>query len=103
MPSPSDSPDRQSLAPKGTARAIRQFFARDSRENLWALLDFLDARPALKKALLIGLPALVIAVGFGAWGYQHWARTNAVRIVRQWLDAGRLDQAGKAVQDALAS
>jgi len=104
MPSPSDPPDPQSPgSPRRIARALRLFSARDSREHLWALLDFLDARPALKRTLLIGLPALVIAVGFGAWGYHHWARTNAIRIARQWLDAGRLDQAGKAVQDALAT
>jgi predicted Zn-dependent protease len=75
--------------------------ARDSREHLWALLDSLDARPALKRALLIGLPALVVAAGLGVWGYGHWSRSNAVRIAQQWLDAGRLDRAGTAIQDAL--
>jgi hypothetical protein len=77
--------------------------ARDARDHLWALLDLLDARPALKKTLLIGLPAFLIAVGFGIWGYQHWARTNSLRIARQWLDAGRLDRAGIAVKDALSA
>jgi len=77
--------------------------ARDSREHFWALLDLLDARPALKKTLLIGVPAFAIAVGFGVWGYHHWARTNAIRIARQWLDADRLDRAGIAIQDALAT
>jgi predicted Zn-dependent protease len=75
--------------------------ARDSREHLWAVLDTLDARPALKKAILIGLPALIIAAGLGIWGYQRWSRTNAIRIARQWLDAGRLDRASIAIQDAL--
>jgi hypothetical protein len=77
--------------------------ARSPREHLWAFLDHLDERPGLKKALLIGLPAIVIAIGFGAWGYERWARTNSIRIARQWLDAGRLDQAGVAVQDALTT
>jgi predicted Zn-dependent protease len=75
--------------------------ARPAREHMWALLDSLDARPALKKALLIGLPALAVAAGLGTWGYEHWARSNAVRIAQQWLDAGRLDRAGIAIQDAL--
>jgi predicted Zn-dependent protease len=77
--------------------------ARSPREHLWAVLDHLDARPALKRTLLIGLPAVVIVVGLGAWGYRHWARTNSVRIARQWLDAGRLDRAGSAVRDALTT
>lgn len=77
--------------------------AHDSRQHLWALLDFLDARPVLKRTLLIGVPVLVVAAGFGAWGYQQWARTNSIRIARQWLDAGRLDRAGIAVQNALAA
>jgi predicted Zn-dependent protease len=75
--------------------------ARDSREHLWAFLDSLDARPALKRTLIVGLPSLIIAAGLGIWGYQSWARTNAVRIARQWLDAGRLDRASVAIQDAL--
>jgi Tfp pilus assembly protein PilF len=82
---------------------MRQFMARDSREHLWALLDSLEARPVLRRILLIGLPALVIAVGFSVWEYRNWSRTNSIRIARQWLDAGRLDRAGAAVQDALSA
>jgi predicted Zn-dependent protease len=101
MPTPSEPPDPQSPSTKEAARSLRRFMARDSREHLWALLDFLDARPAMKRTLLIGLPALVIAAGLGVLGYQRWARTNAIRIAQQWLDAGRLDRAGAAIQDAL--
>jgi predicted Zn-dependent protease len=75
--------------------------ARDSREHLWALLDSLDARPALRRMLLIGLPALAVIAGLGVWGYEHWTRSNSVRIAQQWLDAGRLDRAAAAIQDAL--
>jgi len=77
--------------------------ARGGREHMWAVLDALDARPALKKILLIGVPALAIAVGFGVWGYQRWTQNNAVRIGRQWLDADRLDRAGIAIQEALTT
>ncbi len=76
--------------------------ARDSREHAWWILDFLEARPRLRRTLVIGLPLLVVALGLGFWGYRHWARTNAIRITRQWLDAGRLDQAGNALQEAIA-
>jgi hypothetical protein len=101
MPAPSDPPDPSTPPQKEVTRSLRRFMARDSREHLWNFLDALDARPALKKALLIALPALVIAAGFGVWGYQRWSRTNAIRIARQWLDADRLDRAGIAIQDAL--
>lgn len=103
MPTPPDSRDPQPPLPKKVGRSLRRFITRDGREHLWAVLDHLDARPALKKTILVGLPAFAIAVGFGVWGYHHWARTNSLRIARQWLDAGRLDRAAIAVQDALAT
>jgi predicted Zn-dependent protease len=101
MSNPPERPDPPSPPQKEGARSLRRFMARDSREHLWALLDSLEARPALRRALLIGLPALAVAAGLGVWGYQHWARSNAIRIAQQWLDAGRLDRASEAVQDAL--
>src|SRR5271154_5537651 len=101
MSTPPEPSDPHSSPPKGGARALRRFMARDSREHVWALLDSLEARPALRRALLIGLPALVVAIGLGVWGYERWARSNSVRIAQQWLDAGRLDRAGAAIQDAL--
>ncbi len=103
MPTPSDSPDPESPHPAKASRSLRRFITRDGREHLWAFLDLLDARPVLKKMLLIGVPVLVIAAGFGVWGYKNWARTNSLRIARQWLDAGRLDRAGIAVRDALVT
>jgi predicted Zn-dependent protease len=101
MSNPAEKPDPQSPPPKEGGHSLRKFMARDSREHLWALLDALDARPVLKRSLLIGLPALALAAGLGFWGYKHWARNNAIRIAQQWLDAGRLDRAGAAIQDAL--
>jgi tetratricopeptide (TPR) repeat protein len=103
MPTFPDSREPQPRPPKKGVRSLRRFFSRDSREHMWALLDHLDARPALKKALLIGVPVLAVAVGLGAWGYLHWARTNSIRIARQWLDAGRLDRAAIAVRQALTT
>jgi hypothetical protein len=103
MPSP---PDPSSPAPVPTNKAgrpLRRFMARDGRDHLWALLDFFDARPVLKRTLLIAVPAFALIVGLGAWQYHHWARMNALRIGRQWLDAGRLDRAGLAIQDAITN
>jgi hypothetical protein len=80
---------------------MRRLMARSPRDHLWAFLDLMEAKPRLKWTLLIGLPLLVVALGSGIWAYRSWARTNSVRIARQWLDAGRLDRAEVAVRDAL--
>ena len=103
MPAPTEPPDSPPATQNWAVRALRRLMAVDIRERRWAMLDLLDARPALKRALFIGAPAILIAVGLGALGYHHWARTNSIRIARQWLDAGRLDRAAVAVQDALSA
>jgi len=103
MPAPSQPPDPAPTPSRGRGRSLRRFLGRDSRDHLWSFLDFLDARPARKKLLLIGIPILALAAGLGVWGYERWARTNAIRIARQWLQAGRLDRASDAVRDALAA
>ena len=79
-----------------------RILGRDSRENWWAALDFLDERPGLKRLLYIGLPVIVLAAAAAVWQYGNWARNNSVRIARQWLDAGKLDRAGEAINEALA-
>src|SRR5471032_85559 len=97
----SDNPDPRSAYPTKSSASMKRFISRGPRDHLWAFLDLMDARPGLKKLLLIGLPMLAIAIGCGVWGYERWARTNAVRIARQWLEAGRLDRAGVAIKDAI--
>jgi hypothetical protein len=103
MPILPESTDPQAAPPKKASRPLSRLLSRDARDHLWAFLDLLDARPALKRLLLVGLPVFLVAAGVGVWGYERWARTNSLRIARQWLDAGRLDRAGIAVRDALAS
>jgi hypothetical protein len=99
------TPETPAPVPVGEGRAnlVRRFMRRSTRENLWAFLDLMDAKPALKRTLLIGVPAFLVLVGFGTLGYQRWTRTNSIHIARQWLDAGRLDRAAIAVRDALAT
>jgi len=103
MPAPPYSQEPERRPPGRLARSLRRLAARDSREHLWAFLDHLDARPAMKRMILIGAPALAAAAVLAVWGYRSWAETNSIRIARQWLDAGRLDRAGIAVQQALAT
>jgi hypothetical protein len=99
-----DKPSEPPFPPRSKgAGPLRRFLGRDSRENLWAALDSLEARPALRRTLIIGIPTFLIAVAAAFWGYHHWARNNSIRIARQWLEAGRLDRASVAVQDALTT
>ena len=35
------------------------------------------------------------------WVYPWWTRRNALSIARQWISAGRLDNAAQAVMDAV--
>jgi tetratricopeptide (TPR) repeat protein len=103
MPIRPESPDPQAAPPKKASRPLTRLLTRDARDHLWAFLDLLDARPFLKRLLIFGLPVFLVATALGVWGYGHWARTNSLRIARQWLDAGRLDRAAIAVGDALTS
>jgi hypothetical protein len=103
MPIRPESPDPKAEPRKRAPSPLTRLFTRDARDHLWAFLDLLDARPALKRLLLVGLPIFLVAAGAGVWGYERWARTNSLRIARQWLDAGRLDRAGIAIRDALAT
>lgn len=103
MATPSQLPEPQSPPSGRAGSALGRFMARGGRDHLWAFLDFLDARPALRRTLLVGAPVLAVAAGLGAWGYRHWAQTNSIRIARQWLAAGRLDRAEIAVHDAITT
>ncbi|HEY1848715.1 MAG TPA: hypothetical protein VGG37_05890, partial [Opitutaceae bacterium] len=91
-----DEPDRRRRG------SLRRIFSRDARENFWAALDFLDERPSLKRFLYFGVPVIAAILAASAWGYENWAKNNSVRIARQWLDAGKLDRAGAAINEALA-
>ena len=96
-----EQPEPKSSKPLKARRALGRLTTLGGRGLMWALLDHLDARPALKKALLVGVPALALTLGVAIWGYEYWARSNAIRIARQWLDADRLDRANAAVQNAI--
>jgi tetratricopeptide (TPR) repeat protein len=75
----------------------------DLREQWWNLLNFLEARRRLRWALYGMLAALVIFGSLGTWFYSWWRDRNAISMARQWLAAGRLDHAAKAVEEALAA
>jgi Flp pilus assembly protein TadD len=100
---PTSSEDLEPPAPpRRAANALRRLAAKGGREHWWDFLDYLDRKPGVKRLLVLGIPAAAAALALGAWGYQRWSRVNSVRIARQWLQAGRLDRAAAAVQNAIA-
>jgi hypothetical protein len=101
MSSIPDKPDPKAAYPTQSSASMKRFASRSARDHLWSFLDLMDEKPGLKKGLIFGIPTLVLVLGLGFWGYHNWARSNAVRIARQWLEAGRLDRASVAIEDAI--
>lgn len=82
-------------------RSWRKFSALDLRDRWWRLLDVLEAKKGLRWALYC-LAGLV--VGFAAlwhWGSPWWYKRTALSVTRQWIDAGRLDNAAVSLQRAV--
>ena len=84
-------------------RAYYRVTHRGVRGYFWGLLDYLEERPALMRTLFIVIPVILVLAGAGIWGYLRWSRMNTIRIGRQWLEAGRLDRAQGAVEEAIAN
>ena len=102
----SSSPDpSEPSAPESRWSLLRRAYYRIThrgvRGHVWGVLDYFEERPALTRKVFIMIPLVLVLAGLGAWGYGRWSRMNTIRIGRQWLEAGRLDQAQAAVQDAL--
>lgn len=73
----------------------------DLRDRWWRLLDLLESRRALRWTLYA---VITVALGFGAlrlWVYPWWNKRNAISMARQWISAGRLENAADAVQNAI--
>ncbi len=52
--------------------------------------------------ILIGVGgALLLSGGLAAWRYPQWRANRSITMAREWLDAGKLIQAGPAVEEAL--
>ena len=75
----------------------------DLRDVWWRLLDFLEARRALRRALYAALALLVVVRAAWAWAYPWWLRRNALSIARQWIASGHLDYAADTMKQALAN
>ncbi|CAM3074320.1 hypothetical protein [Rariglobus hedericola] len=100
---PDDRPDRldDNSFSKRMARRLARLQENGPRDLWWQLLDLLEKYRALRLALYA--TALLIVLGFvtSIWVYPWWRQRTAVSMARQWLEAGRLDQASEFIQTAL--
>jgi predicted Zn-dependent protease len=71
------------------------------REIWWAFLDLWESRRGLRLSLLFAGVAGVLAVTATLWIYPWWRQRTAVDMARQWLVAGRLEQASESIQEAI--
>ncbi len=84
----------------------RQWWGRlaafDLRDRWWRFLDVLETRHALRRSLY-GLLALIVGLAaLWHWGSPWWYKRTALSVTRQWLDAGRLDNAAESLQRAVS-
>ena len=99
-----DLPEDRTVTPfpRWWQRGWRRIAAFDLRERWWRLLDLLEARRSLRRWLyavavfFVGLAALWI------WGRPWWYKRTAISVTRQWIAAGRLDNAAESLRRAVA-
>ena len=74
----------------------------DVRERWWRLLDLLETRRALRRWLYAALVFVVLLTSLVIWGRPWWYKRTAISVTRQWIAAGRLDNAAESLQRAVA-
>jgi len=71
------------------------------RDAWWELLNLWESHRGFRRLTYAILALAVVGAGVRYAAYPRWQRHNAVKIARQWLDAGKLHQAARAIQEAL--
>lgn len=100
----------QDLPPERTAtpfpnrlqRGWRRLAAIDLRDRWWRLLDYLEAHHTLRRALYVALALGISAAAAWHWGSPWWYKRTALKVTRQWIDAGKLDNATESLRRAIA-
>ncbi len=82
---------------------ISRVSAFDFREHWWNLVDTWEERRGLRR-ITCAVSATIILVGAASlWVYPWWTKRNAFRMARQWIEAGRLQNASEVIQQAIVN
>jgi Arc/MetJ-type ribon-helix-helix transcriptional regulator len=82
---------------------ISRLSAFDSREHWWNFVDTWEERRGLRRAAYAVVAAIILVGATSLWVYPWWTKRNAFRMARQWLEAGRLQNASEVIQQALVN
>lgn len=104
-PQPSASAKEDTRPP--FASPLRHKIARassfDSREHWWNFVDIWEERRGLRRAAYASVATLVVIGSVWMWVYPWWTKRNTFRMARQWIEAGRLQNASEIIQQALVN
>jgi len=75
---------------------------RDLREAWWTLLDAWETRRTIRRLVYVVAAISIIGTVFWFGFYPRCAQRNAIRMARQWIEAGKPEFAAETVQKALA-
>lgn len=105
-PKPKTSADSERDTRPPFASPMRQKLSRLSsfefREHWWNVVDAWEERRGLRRATYATLATLVVIGSVWMWAYPWWTRRNTFLMARQWIEAGRLQNASEVIQQALA-
>ncbi|MFA6959496.1 MAG: hypothetical protein WC205_01960 [Opitutaceae bacterium] len=82
-------------------RLLARLRAFGFRDAWWLLLDLLESYRALRRTLYATGTMIILGTVVTVWIYPWWHERTAVSMARQWLVAGKLDQASTSIQSAL--
>ncbi len=75
----------------------------DFREHWWNFVDTWEERRRLRRVVYATVATIVIVSATCLWAYPWWTKRNTFRMARQWIEAGRLQNASEVIQQALVN
>lgn len=97
-----DSPERTAPPFPGRPRPrwLAKLDAFHLRDSWWRLLDAWEEKRWVRATAWSLAAGAVIVTALALWVYPWWARRNAIKVAREWLEAGQLVYAAEAAARA---
>jgi predicted Zn-dependent protease len=100
--SSSDNDDTRPPFAGAMQQRLDRASAFDVREHWWRFIDTWEERRSLRLACYGAAGLLLLSGAVWFWAYPAWTKRNAFSMARQWIQADRLQNAGRVVQQILA-